>query len=239
MRMRDLERASGVGRETIRFYIREGLLPEPLRTARNAALYDDEHLSRLLAIRRLREDRYLPLGVIRVLLDAPPDSGWDSPDILPHVDRLLRARLELTGEREAARAILADLPDPEGRLAELVEAGVIEVAADGTVSPRDARILRLLQDLARLGFTRERGYEVEGLKRYVSAMRWLAEAQVREFFRLTGPHVGETEAADMAERGLGFLIELMGELFMREVLAGIAARRARLAARADRAGKDG
>ena len=31
MRMRDLERATGVGRETIRFYIREGLLPEPAR----------------------------------------------------------------------------------------------------------------------------------------------------------------------------------------------------------------
>ncbi|MFN7174973.1 MAG: MerR family transcriptional regulator, partial [Thermaurantiacus tibetensis] len=72
MRMRDLERASGIGRETIRFYIREGLLPEPVRTARNAALYGEEHLTRLLAIRRLREDRFLPLGVIRVLLDAPP-----------------------------------------------------------------------------------------------------------------------------------------------------------------------
>ncbi len=28
MRMRDLEKASGVGRETIRYYIREGLLPD-------------------------------------------------------------------------------------------------------------------------------------------------------------------------------------------------------------------
>ncbi|WP_448582230.1 MerR family transcriptional regulator [Thermaurantiacus sp.] len=239
MRMRDLEKASGIGRETIRFYIREGLLPEPVRTARNAALYDEEHLARLLAIRRLREDRYLPLGVIRVLLDAPPESGWDSPDILPHVDRLLRARLELTGEREPALAILADAPDPAGRLAELVEAGAIDVAADGTVSPRDARILRLLQDLGRLGFTRERGYAPEGLKRYVSAMRWLAETQVREFFRLTGPHVDETQAADMAERGLGYLIELMGELFMREVLAGIAARRARLAAQTERREEEG
>ena len=40
MRMRDLERATGVGRETIRFYIREGLLPEPERPGRNVAWYD-------------------------------------------------------------------------------------------------------------------------------------------------------------------------------------------------------
>ena len=29
VKMKDLERATGVSRETIRYYIREGLLPEP------------------------------------------------------------------------------------------------------------------------------------------------------------------------------------------------------------------
>lgn len=229
MRMRDLERASGIGRETIRFYIREGLLPEPVRTARNAALYGEEHLTRLLAIRRLREDRFLPLGVIRVLLDAPPEAGWDSPDILPHVDALLRARLELAGAREDARAILADMPGGAEELAELAAGGIVEVADDGTVSPRDARILRLIADLSRLGFNREAGYAQDGLRRYLAAMRWLAEAQVRDFFRLTGPRVDEEKAADMAERGLGLLIALIGELFTREVLKGLAARRNRRA----------
>ncbi|MFQ3665965.1 MAG: MerR family transcriptional regulator [Sphingomonadaceae bacterium] len=226
--MRDLEKASGIGRETIRFYIREGLLPEPVRTARNAAIYHEEHLTRLLAIRRLRDDRFLPLGVIRVLLDTPPESGWDSPDVLPHVDRLLKARLERHGAREAAAAILAEGSGDVERLPDLVAAGIVSVADDGTVSPRDARILRLLNDIARLGFTRAAGYDVEGLKRYVETMRWLADAQVKEFFRLTGPHVGDAQAADMAERGLGYLIELMGEFFTREVLAQLAARRGRL-----------
>ena len=41
LKMRDLERATGVGREAIRYYIREGLLPEPERTARNVAWYDE------------------------------------------------------------------------------------------------------------------------------------------------------------------------------------------------------
>ncbi len=41
MKMQDLERATGVGRETIRFYIREGLLPQPTRPSRNVAWYDE------------------------------------------------------------------------------------------------------------------------------------------------------------------------------------------------------
>ena len=43
MKMAELERRSGVGRETIRYYIREGLLPEPERRARNVAVYGDVH----------------------------------------------------------------------------------------------------------------------------------------------------------------------------------------------------
>ncbi len=225
MRMRDLEKASGVSRETIRFYIREGLLPEPVRTSRNSALYDEEHLARLLAIRRLKEDRYLPLGVIRVLLDNPPETGWDDADLLPQVDRLLRARLDLVGARERAQDVLAEVEGREEDLAELVAMGVVAPDADGTVSPRDARILRILNDLWRLGFRREAGYTLSGLKRYVEAMRWLADTQVREFLVRTGRQMGDEAAADLAERGLALVIELMGELYTREILARLAARR--------------
>lgn len=215
-----------MGRETIRFYIREGLLPEPIRTSRNSALYGEEHLQRLLAIRRLRDDRFLPLGVIRSLLDSPPDAGWDSPDILPHVDRLLRARLDRHGEREDARAILAEAGRAQD-LDELVQKGVVQVAPDGTVSPRDARILRILVDLARLGFTREQGWQGELLARYVETLRWLADVQVREFVASAGGRMGDQEAAELAERGLGLLIELISEIFVRELLAALDARAGR------------
>ena len=56
MRMRELEKASGVGRETIRYYIREGLLPEPTRASRNSAFYSESHVARLRAIKRLQDD---------------------------------------------------------------------------------------------------------------------------------------------------------------------------------------
>ena len=42
-----------------------------------SAYYDDEHLSRLLLIRTLREEKYLPIAVIRRLLDSPSTAERD------------------------------------------------------------------------------------------------------------------------------------------------------------------
>lgn len=71
MRMAELCARSGVARETIHFYLREGLLPRPAKGGRTVAYYGEDHLARLRLIRHLREDKYLPLAVIRSLLETP------------------------------------------------------------------------------------------------------------------------------------------------------------------------
>ena len=224
MRMRELEKASGVSRETIRFYIREGLLPEPDRTHRNSATYSEEHLARLITIRRLKDERFLPLSVIRSLF-AGEQPGWLEPQMLPEIDHLLRARLDAEGERvNAVQFALANDGDPD-HLADTIAAGVITPDVDGTISPRDQRILSLLMQAARIGFTRERGYADTDMGRIAAVMHELADLEVKDFFAYVAPHVGDLEAADMAERGIGILNQLMAELFTREVLALLSERR--------------
>lgn len=51
----DLGRATDTKVETIRYYERIGLLPEPGRTAGNYRIYSRQHLGRLSFIRRARE----------------------------------------------------------------------------------------------------------------------------------------------------------------------------------------
>ena len=63
MRMRDLVDAAGLPRTTIHHYLREGLLPEPERTATNAATYGPEHLARLRLLKSLRGPELGPLSV--------------------------------------------------------------------------------------------------------------------------------------------------------------------------------
>jgi len=53
MRVGELSRRSGVPIPTIKFYLREGLLPPGVPTAANQADYDEEHLRRLKLIRSL------------------------------------------------------------------------------------------------------------------------------------------------------------------------------------------
>jgi DNA-binding transcriptional MerR regulator len=79
LKMRDVERLAGVGRETIRFYIREGLLPEPERPGRNVAWYDAAFVARVRLIKELQARRFLPLRLIKAILDGdavPPPAGY-------------------------------------------------------------------------------------------------------------------------------------------------------------------
>lgn len=54
--------------ETIRYYERIGLMPEPSRTAGNYRIYDDTHVVRLRFVRRAR-DLGFTIEQIRALLD--------------------------------------------------------------------------------------------------------------------------------------------------------------------------
>ena len=63
----ELSTASGTTIESIRFYEREGLIAEPSRTDGNYRVYGDEHVQRLVFIRRCRS-LDLALAEIRELL---------------------------------------------------------------------------------------------------------------------------------------------------------------------------
>src|SRR5690349_13574889 len=64
MRIGELVRETGVSRETIHFYLREGLLPPAHKVNARVAYFDEEHVARLQVILRLRE-AHLPLNMIR------------------------------------------------------------------------------------------------------------------------------------------------------------------------------
>jgi len=69
-----LAEQTGTKVETIRFYEKCGLLPEPSRTAGNYRSYEPAHLNRLSFIRRAR-DLGFSLDQVRALLDLSDDRG--------------------------------------------------------------------------------------------------------------------------------------------------------------------
>ncbi len=81
MRVSELCEQAATPLSTIKFYIREGLLPAGERTATNQASYDATHVERLALIRALREVCNLGLDPIRQVLAAVdnPDNNKGAP----------------------------------------------------------------------------------------------------------------------------------------------------------------
>jgi DNA-binding transcriptional MerR regulator len=77
VRISELSRRSGVPVPTIKYYLREGLLPEGVRTSATQAQYDESHEARLKLIRALVGTAGLSIAEVhRVLaaIDDPPES---------------------------------------------------------------------------------------------------------------------------------------------------------------------
>jgi len=76
MKISELSERSGVPVATVKFYIREGMLPRGEAISATRAEYGDDHLARLRLIAALADVRGLPLSRVRdvlALLDAPDD----------------------------------------------------------------------------------------------------------------------------------------------------------------------
>jgi DNA-binding transcriptional MerR regulator len=70
MKMAELSRMAEVPVPTIKYYVREGLLPSGVPTAPNQAEYGDDHVRRLRLIRVLKEVGDVSVAQIRKVLEA-------------------------------------------------------------------------------------------------------------------------------------------------------------------------
>lgn len=70
MRIRELSERTGMSVATIKYYIREGLLPPGDRISRTQADYDQSHVARLELIRALREGAGLSIATLSRVFKA-------------------------------------------------------------------------------------------------------------------------------------------------------------------------
>ncbi len=152
--MSELARQSGVPAPTIKHYIREGLLPEPVvRTSRNMAYYDPRIVPRIRAIKEAQRSRFLPLSVIREALDTSSlDASLD--DALLAIERSLKAK-EAAGRRTRVELLASGMPADE--LAFFVSLGVVTPVRDESgaecFAGDDLQLLQTLGAARRAGIT--------------------------------------------------------------------------------------
>ncbi|KMS68671.1 transcriptional regulator [Streptomyces viridochromogenes] len=102
MRISELSRRSGVSVTTIKYYLREGLLPAGRQTAATQAEYDEHHLRRLRLVRALTGVRGLSVSATRELLGALTELTGDTHRQLGLVLGSLRLAEEPAAEASAS-----------------------------------------------------------------------------------------------------------------------------------------
>lgn len=75
MRISELAEQSGVTVATIKYYLREGLLPPGSKVGERRAEYGDRHVARLRLLRVLREVGDVPVADLKEIVDAVQDES--------------------------------------------------------------------------------------------------------------------------------------------------------------------
>lgn len=201
LRMKDLCAETGLSRQAIHFYIQEGLLPEGAKTGRNMAWYGPKHVERLRLIRRLQEERLLPLKAIRALLDG--DTGGlpeAQRNLMSEVANQLPAAVVATPPPLRIADALARHDLEADELDRMIELGFLRVK-DGELEGEATWLLETWDRWRALGFTRARGFGVDDLGPFCTAAQELVAHETQLLLERLA-HLPPAEVAPMIERAL-------------------------------------
>ncbi|CAM3721291.1 MerR family transcriptional regulator [Deinococcus frigens] len=110
MKMSELSKTTGVSTASIKYYLREGMLPAGRATGPRDADYTESHVERLEIIRNLQDTAQLPIATIKRLLGAVDDQAVPIPQLVAMAhSSILTTRKVTAQERELAAQLLTAL----------------------------------------------------------------------------------------------------------------------------------
>jgi len=228
LKMKDLERATGVGREAIRYYIREGLLPEPERPERNVAWYDASFVERILLVKRLQSERFLPLSVIKGIVGDERHLSDNESQALNALDGKIVPAAER--ERPHPAETLAKLAKRIGlsvkELREMAALGAFDVVVRDGKQCLEGSAIAVAEAWAGIraaGYSDAIGFGTADLAMYVEMVEWLAREELGRFATRVAAKVDPETARRMAQDGIERVNELLARLRESILLRALAA----------------
>jgi len=205
MKISQLVKRTGVPKETIHFYIREGLLRKPRKSGVNAAEYNESYVGQIRLIKDLRDNYYLPIPEIKKIVKdfkklSPPDkavSEFYSRFFRP-VDRLFVTEVvgrdafrEATGlgEKWLNKAEAWGVITPENRNGEVI------------YSPDDLAVGRLMVDMDRIGFGPKDGFDPEDLRHIAEFVKTYVVTAFQKYYQ---NHLEKLTSKEYIERASQF-----------------------------------
>jgi DNA-binding transcriptional MerR regulator len=221
LKMSELAERSGVSAATIKHYLREGLLgsdAEVVRTSKNMAYYPIEFVERVRLIKRLQEERFMPLRVIREVIGEDPDRA---SRLIELEDRILERAIEA---RETGRVTRTKVQEtyalPQNVLDRLEELGVLTPTSRG-YDADDVAIIEAISRFRAGGYEEAIGFTVYDTLRYREALEPLVEEEVRVLLDRLAGTVEVDRAVEIISSGAEPLRELIGALHSKLLLSAL------------------
>jgi DNA-binding transcriptional MerR regulator len=212
LKIRELVQRVSVSKETIHYYIREGLLPKPRKQGRNIAEYDASYVERIRFIKELQERYFFPLGVIKNILK----NQKKSPEVQSFLD--IRREYFRPVDQFLPNEISGEDPFREttglGRkwLAKMEEWNILtpEVRNGHKVySQDDIALGKLVVEMDNIGLGPKDGFDPEALKDYREKFQEIVVMAQKSYIGATLGKLSPDEFSKRSVRGA----EIMGFFF--------------------------
>ena len=222
----ELIKRTGVTRATVHHYVREGLLPEPVKTSRNMALYDANCVERVMLIKGLQAQTRRSLAEVKTLLeDAADHDGIRHLQSMLELEALRTQSSPLCPDSNRQHLTVKQLSERTGftvrEIEEFSALGLVNILTKGrrrVVRPADVAVADALAALAAAGFDDEHGFRPKHAVIYLDSLRSLLHKEVALFLEKTGPDTDPEDLVKKAELAIERVSPLL--LALRRKLIG-------------------
>jgi DNA-binding transcriptional MerR regulator len=215
--MGELAEASGVSAGTIKHYLREGLLPEPVKTSRNMSWYPPEFVERIRLIKQLQEERFMPLKAIKSVLDEHPGRARALVEL---EDKILERALSGDATRTSAAEVKRLYDMPAEVLDRLGQIGLLTPNSRG-YSQLDVQVIEAISRFRAGGYDEQIGFTVYDTLRYKRALEELVKEEVAVVLERLAGELEPERVVDLMETGAeplrDFIAALHSKLLVEEL----------------------
>lgn len=216
LKISQLAHLAEVSVPTIKHYLREGLIPRPVKTGRTMSYYDPECVERVRKIKRLQTERFLPLSAIKKIIK----SGKSIEDELA-LGEAMMCISEVSAPEKGLRQdrIEKQTGYSAHELDKMVRMGLIRPRKTGrgkAYDPVDCQILSLIRQREEAGFPLD--YSLEMMAMYRKHIQTIVREDAKLFVRRLLPDASAREVAQYireGDRALGAFMPLIREKLAR------------------------
>lgn len=221
MKISELVKKTNVSKETIHYYIREGLLRKPRKIGKNSVNYSEGYVDQIRIIKGLQDNYFLPLSVIKKILRQlrkQSPSRQSSLQLLSEhfrpIDQFLEA--DILGRE----TFLKETGLSEKWLNKFLDWGVISCKYENEEEiyfSDDVIIAKLLVDMDNMGLGPKQGYDPYILKRFADFFSEFVSEASREYLQRNLRDASKEEIIEKSSRWTEIMGLFLYHLYRRQV----------------------